>query len=66
MLWWLFIFAFLVKIPIVPLHGWLPEAHVEAPTIGSIVLAGLLLKMGIYGLVRFHVLIFQSPVWPSS
>jgi len=45
-----------------PFHLWLPEAHVEAPAIGSIILAGLLLKVGVYGLIRFHVLILQAPV----
>jgi len=53
---WLFLafaLAFAVKIPMVPLHTWLPEAHVEAPTGGSIVLSGLLLKLGIFGLIRF-------------
>ena len=56
--WWLalgFIVAFAVKLPVFPLHGWLPDAHGEAPTGGSILLAGLLLKTGGYGLIRFAV-----------
>lgn len=52
-LWVFFFIGFGVKVPIVPLHTWLPEAHVEAPTIGSIVLAGLLLKIGTFGMIRF-------------
>ena len=45
--------AFLIKVPLFPFHTWLPDAHVEAPTAGSVILAGVMLKMGTYGLVRF-------------
>ncbi len=50
-----FLIAFAVKVPMVPLHTWLPDAHVEAPTAGSTVLAGVLLKMGAYGFLRFSL-----------
>jgi NADH-quinone oxidoreductase subunit M len=53
-----FALAFLIKVPVFPLHTWLPDAHVEAPTGGSVILAGVLLKMGIYGLVRFGITLF--------
>jgi len=54
-LMWVFMFiAFAVKVPMVPLHTWLPDAHVEAPTPISVILAGVLLKMGIYGMLRFN------------
>jgi NADH-quinone oxidoreductase subunit M len=53
-----FALAFGIKVPIVPFHTWLPDAHVEAPTAGSVVLAGVLLKMGTYGFVRFSLPLF--------
>lgn len=55
-----FLIAFLIKIPVVPFHFWLPEAHVEAPTSGSVILAGLLLKLGAYGLIRFLIPVFND------
>ena len=60
---WLFLgffIAFAVKVPIFPLHTWLPDAHFEAPTSGSVLLAGVLLKMGTYGLLRFDVGLFPE------
>ena len=57
-LWVLIFISFSIKIPILPLHIWLPEAHVEAPTSGSILLAGILLKLGVYGIFRFLITIF--------
>lgn len=55
-----FFAAFAVKLPAVPVHTWLPDAHTEAPTAGSVVLAGLLLKTGAYGMLRFVLPLFQS------
>jgi NADH-quinone oxidoreductase subunit M len=55
-----FLAAFIVKLPVVPFHNWLPDAHSEAPTAGSLILAGLLLKTGAYGLLRFVVPLFPS------
>ena len=58
---WLFVaffLAFAIKVPLFPFHTWLPDAHVEAPTAGSVLLAGVLLKMGTYGLVRFSLPLF--------
>lgn len=57
-----FAIAFAIKIPIFPFHTWLPDAHVEAPTGGSVILAGVMLKMGLYGLIRFGVPVFPEAV----
>ena len=60
---WLFIAfaaAFAIKVPMWPLHSWLPDAHVEAPTAGSVILAGVLLKMGTYGFLRFNIPLFPQ------
>lgn len=60
---WLFLaffLAFAIKVPMFPLHTWLPDAHVEAPTAGSVILAGVLLKMGTYGFVRFCLPLFPE------
>jgi NADH-quinone oxidoreductase subunit M len=55
-----FTLAFAIKVPLFPFHTWLPDAHVEAPTAGSIILAGVLLKMGTYGLIRFSFPLFPD------
>lgn len=60
MLFLAFFVAFAVKVPLWPLHTWLPDAHVEAPTAGSVILAAVLLKMGSYGLIRFNVQLFPQ------
>lgn len=62
---WLFLafaISFAIKVPLFPLHTWLPDAHVEAPTAGSVILAGVLLKMGTYGLIRFNLPLFPEGV----
>ena len=64
---WLFVafmIAFAVKVPLFPLHTWLPDAHTQAPTGGSVILAGVLLKMGTYGMLRFGVYLFpEAALW---
>ena len=61
LLWIAIFFAFAIKVPMIPLHIWLPEAHVEAPTAGSVLLAGILLKLGTYGILRFLL-----PILPNA
>jgi NADH-quinone oxidoreductase subunit M len=57
-----FFLAFAIKVPMFPFHTWLPDAHVEAPTAGSVILAGVLLKMGTYGLIRFSLPFFPAVI----
>ncbi|MFM7339631.1 MAG: NuoM family protein, partial [Bacteroidota bacterium] len=60
---WLFLafaLSFCIKVPLFPFHTWLPDAHVQAPTAGSVILAGVLLKMGTYGLIRFNLELFPQ------
>ena len=59
-LWFTFFLAFAAKVPMIPVHLWLPEAHVEAPTAGSVILAGVLLKLGTYGFIRFSLPLFPQ------
>jgi NADH-quinone oxidoreductase subunit M len=61
-----FFFAFAIKVPMFPFHTWLPDAHVEAPTAGSVILAGVLLKMGTYGFIRFSLPFFPSVLTSST
>jgi len=60
---WLFLafaLSFMIKVPLFPLHTWLPDAHVQAPTAGSVILAGVLLKLGTYGLIRYNLELFPQ------
>ncbi len=59
-LFWGLFFAFAIKVPMFPFHTWLPDAHTEAPTAGSVILAGVLLKMGAYGFLRFSIPMFPA------
>lgn len=61
-IFWSFAIAFMVKCPMFPFHTWLPDAHVEAPTAGSVILAGVLLKMGTYGFLRFCLPLFPDVI----
>ncbi|HIJ59700.1 MAG TPA: NADH-quinone oxidoreductase subunit M [Nitrospirae bacterium] len=60
LLFWAFFAAFAVKVPMFPVHTWLPDAHTEAPTAGSVILAGILIKMGAYGFLRFSLPLFPE------
>jgi NADH-quinone oxidoreductase subunit M len=60
LLFWAFFAAFAVKVPMFPVHTWLPDAHTEAPTAGSVILAGILIKMGAYGFLRFSIPLFPE------
>ena len=59
-LWWALFIGFAIKIPMIPFHTWLPDAHVQAPATASMILAGVLLKLGGYAMIRFHLLAFPS------
>ncbi len=61
-----FFIAFAIKVPLFPLHTWLPDAHVEAPTAGSVMLASVMLKMGTYGLIRFCLTLFPDAAHQSA
>lgn len=60
LLFWAFAIAFSIKVPVFPVHTWLPDAHTDAPTAGSVILAAVLLKMGTYGLMRFNFMLFPE------
>ncbi len=66
MQFWMFLafgLAFAIKVPMFPVHTWLPDAHTEAPTVGSVILAAVLLKMGTYGFLRFNMPLFPDAAW---
>jgi NADH-quinone oxidoreductase subunit M len=60
---WAFFLAFAIKVPLWPFHTWLPDAHTAAPTAGSVILAGVLLKLGAYGMIRISLPVFPEPFW---
>ena len=63
-LFFAFAIAFVIKVPVIPFHTWLPDAHTQAPTAGSVILAGVMLKLGTYGLLRFGVYLFpEAALW---
>jgi NADH-quinone oxidoreductase subunit M len=67
--YWCFLFLFIgfaIKVPVFPFHTWLPDAHVEAPTAISVILAGILLKLGCYGLLRVNLLCFPNVTWSGG
>jgi NADH-quinone oxidoreductase subunit M len=69
MQFWMFLafgLAFAIKVPMFPVHTWLPDAHTEAPTVGSVILAAVLLKMGTYGFLRFNMPLFPDAAWRLS
>ncbi len=59
-LWWAMFLGFAIKVPMVPVHTWLPDAHVQAPATASMILAGVLLKLGCYAMIRFHLIAFPT------
>ncbi len=63
---WLFVIAFAIKIPVWPFHTWLPDAHTEAPTAGSMILAGVLLKLGAYGFLRLVIPLFPEQAYVAA
>ena len=63
---WLFVIAFAIKIPVWPFHTWLPDAHTEAPTAGSMILAGVLLKLGAYGFIRLVIPLFPEQAYVAA
>ncbi|MBI3288541.1 MAG: NADH-quinone oxidoreductase subunit M [Elusimicrobia bacterium] len=65
LVFWGLILGFAVKIPMIPLHTWLPDAHTEAPAAGSVMLAGVMLKMGVYGLLRVALPLFPELSWEA-
>jgi NADH-quinone oxidoreductase subunit M len=66
LLFWAFALAFAIKVPMFPVHTWLPDAHTEAPTPGSVILAGVLLKLGVYGFLRFAYPLFPHAAYQAA